>query len=73
MFLKDHSSQGVGPQSSKSLNFADQMYNMHKVWIGPHWIKQPTFLFFYCSGMFVGFAVYIVSVSHSCIFYRHFF
>ncbi len=46
-----------------SRDFVNQMYGMHKIWIGAYWITQPAFLVFYCTGMLIGFAVYIVSVS----------
>jgi len=57
-------------KKESSQNFSNQMFNMHKIWIGPDLIKHPAFLVFYCSGMFVGFAIYIVSVSHSCLLCR---
>ena len=60
--------------TSKSGEFAFDMYRMHKIWTDD-WIDQPSFLFFYSSAMFVSFSIYIVSVrnlfSCGCVLHVH--
>jgi hypothetical protein len=60
--------------TSKSTQFAFDMYRMHKIWTD-EWIDQPAFLLFYSSAMFVAFSIYIVSVrnlfSRGCDLHIH--